>query len=383
MTGGIDRYDAIVVGGGIVGASATYHLSRAGATVLLVDDLLPGRATAAGAGIVIPALAPEVPPALDSLLMVASRHYRELLASLGPDAVGCHRTGALVLSDLTGDGADMAATAERLAQRRAAGFDLIGAVSHLRQDEVVRRAPILAGGRSALWLSDALWIDGQALADSLVRSAQRTGRVRTLQGPAVPAPDDDGGVAVRGTRYDGRVLVAAGAWSGQWLGPDEAARFVYPERGQTLRLRLPGPYGPTPTILTPELGYLLSPTPGTLIVGSTHEPDSGFDTRPTIGGLRALLDIAVSVLGNVDQAEVVDIEVGLRPTGADGLPTIGRVPGRDLVLATGLGSFGLMTGPFVGALAADLALDREPAVEVAPFDPARWLPTAEPTRGVR
>lgn len=381
MTGGIERYDAIVVGGGIVGASATYHLARAGATVLLVDDLLPGRATAAGAGIVIPALAPEVPPALDSLLMAASTGYRELLASLGPDATDCHRAGALVLSRPGGDGAELTATAGRLAQRRAAGFDLIGEVAELGPDEVVQAAPILAGGRSALWLPDALWIDGSALAACLVRHAQRSGLVRTLQGPAVPAPDDDSGVTVRGNRYDGRVLVAAGAWSEQWLGLDDLTRFVYPERGQTLRLRLPGPYGPTPTILTPELGYLLAPTPGTVIVGSTHEPDSGFDTRPTVGGLRALLDIAVAVLGNVDQAEVVDIEVGLRPTGADELPTIGRVPGRDLLLATGLGSFGLMTGPFVGALAADLVLDRKPAVDLAPYDPARWLRASDPTRG--
>ena len=42
----------IVLGGGIVGSSATYHLARAGAQVTLIDQAQPGQATAAGAGII-------------------------------------------------------------------------------------------------------------------------------------------------------------------------------------------------------------------------------------------------------------------------------------------------------------------------------------------
>jgi D-amino-acid dehydrogenase len=45
------RYDAIVVGGGVVGASTAYHLVRAGVRTLLVDRRDAGRATDAGAGI--------------------------------------------------------------------------------------------------------------------------------------------------------------------------------------------------------------------------------------------------------------------------------------------------------------------------------------------
>src|SRR5687767_402909 len=45
------NYDAIVVGGGIVGMSVAYHLVRSGAHTLLLDRADAGRATAAGAGI--------------------------------------------------------------------------------------------------------------------------------------------------------------------------------------------------------------------------------------------------------------------------------------------------------------------------------------------
>jgi D-amino-acid dehydrogenase len=44
-------FDAIVVGGGVVGLSTAYHLTLGGAKTLLVDRRHPGRATDAGAGI--------------------------------------------------------------------------------------------------------------------------------------------------------------------------------------------------------------------------------------------------------------------------------------------------------------------------------------------
>ena len=44
----------VVVGAGILGASVAYHLARYGAQVTIVDQAHPGRATAAGAGIICP-----------------------------------------------------------------------------------------------------------------------------------------------------------------------------------------------------------------------------------------------------------------------------------------------------------------------------------------
>ena len=44
----------IVIGAGVLGASAAFHAALAGAQVVLVDQAHDGRATAAGAGIVCP-----------------------------------------------------------------------------------------------------------------------------------------------------------------------------------------------------------------------------------------------------------------------------------------------------------------------------------------
>ncbi|MFI5329221.1 MAG: FAD-dependent oxidoreductase, partial [Candidatus Rokuibacteriota bacterium] len=47
-------FDAVVVGGGLLGTATAYHLVSAGARTLLVDRADPGRATDAGAGIISP-----------------------------------------------------------------------------------------------------------------------------------------------------------------------------------------------------------------------------------------------------------------------------------------------------------------------------------------
>jgi D-amino-acid dehydrogenase len=48
----------IIVGAGITGAACAYTASGLGAQVILIDAERPGRATAAGAGIICPWTAP-------------------------------------------------------------------------------------------------------------------------------------------------------------------------------------------------------------------------------------------------------------------------------------------------------------------------------------
>src|SRR5271168_2956333 len=67
-----------VVGAGILGASAAYHLAAAGAKVVLVDDVAQGRATAAGAGIICPWPSLVEDPAWYLLASAGARYYPKL-----------------------------------------------------------------------------------------------------------------------------------------------------------------------------------------------------------------------------------------------------------------------------------------------------------------
>ena len=61
-----------------------------------------------------------------------------------------------------------------------------------------------------------------------------------------------------------------------------------------------------------------------------------------------------------------------RPLSADGLPLLGRAPGRDGVyVAAGHGPWGISLGPASARLVADLVLGRT-AEPPAAFDPGRF-----------
>ncbi len=65
--------------------------------------------------------------------------------------------------------------------------------------------------------------------------------------------------------------------------------------------------------------------------------------------------------------------MGYRPSLPDSLPVIGRAPGRkDVYLAFGHGHLGLTMGAVTGQLIADLAANRTPAIDLAPFRAERF-----------
>jgi D-amino-acid dehydrogenase len=72
----------VVVGCGIAGASAAFHLTQFGAEVSVVDNDAPGRATLAGAGIVCPWLSHNRDPRYEALAFSAAKE--EAIFDLSP-----------------------------------------------------------------------------------------------------------------------------------------------------------------------------------------------------------------------------------------------------------------------------------------------------------
>ena len=75
-------YDAIVIGGGLVGTSTAYHLVHSGARTLLIDRTDVGRATDAGAGILSPETNTRDPEAWFNLATAAVDYYFTLIPQL-------------------------------------------------------------------------------------------------------------------------------------------------------------------------------------------------------------------------------------------------------------------------------------------------------------
>jgi D-amino-acid dehydrogenase len=75
---------------------------------------------------------------------------------------------------------------------------------------------------------------------------------------------------------------------------------------------------------------------------------------------------------------MAEVRVGFRPLSPDGVASLGAIDGlAGLVVATGLGAVGLTLGPYLGAIAGDIALGREPALDLTPYRPDRPQPGAD------
>lgn len=364
-----------VIGGGILGAVAAHHGVRAGAEVTLLDRAHEGRATSAGAGIICPWTTRYEGEALYRVLLGGAEAYPALVAALAEDGetdLGYRRVGTLCAP------ADPAAldALEPVVRARAAASPLAGAITRLTAAEAKALWPPLAGDRPALHVAGGARVDGRRLSEALHRAiARRGGVVRT---GATASLVVEGG-RVRGVAFDGArieadaVILAGGAWAPEVLAPLGLRLAVAPQRGQILHLRLEGADTAHWPVLYPMTShYLLTFEEGRVVVGATRETGSGFDHRVTAAGLREVLEAAFAIAPGLADATVIETRIGFRPMPPDGRPLLGTVPGLPgLVVANGLGPSGLTASPFVGRVAADLALGRDPGLDLAPYDPLR------------
>ncbi len=75
--------------------------------------------------------------------------------------------------------------------------------------------------------------------------------------------------------------------------------------------------------------YLVPRGDGLTLVGSTEEPEAGFEKRTTPEGIEGLLAFARQTVPPLAGATLETAWAGLRPGSPDGLPFIGRVPELD------------------------------------------------------
>lgn len=365
----------IVVGSGVVGAGCAYAAAAAGAEVVLAESGEPGRATAAGAGIVCPWTSRRDDPVWQDFAGAAARHYPRLtaeLASLGETDVGYRKVGALLLTPGSGE---QAQEQRRLTARRADAPE-IGDVHCLDGAQARALFPPLRAGTPAVYVGGAARVDGRKLRDALVRAAVRNGAT-VLDGRAELAcrPGRVTGVFLDGefTGADA-VVAAAGAWTGRLIERAGVTVPVTPQRGQIGHISLsPADTSRWPVVLPGASGhYMLAFDDSRIVAGATRETGSGFDYRVTPAGLAEILREALAVAPGLASGTYLETRVGFRPMSPDNRPLIGWIPGAGgLVVATGLGATGLTMGPYAGAVAARAALGEPPGTDLAPFDPLR------------
>ena len=374
----MSRY--VVIGGGIVGASAAYHLAKRGAETVLVDRRDVGHATAAGAGIISAGGTSHVDDAYFALAKPAIAYYPELVAALGDlgqTNTGYDVVGELYLAETDEQAAELDNVYATIAARRDAGVPNIGQLSWMDQQQARDAFPAIGTVVRAIHFDEAARVDGRLMREALVAGAEHHG-ARVVVGDAELILDGDRviGVQVDGERIEADgVVIATGAWTNALIAPLGGSLPVAPQKGQIVHITL----GETDTSRWPILTwfgdqYILTFGPNRVVAGATRETGSGFDTRLTPGGVQHVLDTALRIAPGLANGTLHEVRIGLRPFSADGLPFVGRFPGHDeVVVVTGHGPSGLTMGPYSGKVGAELLLGEEPLLDLRPYAVSRAL----------
>ncbi|MBW8060277.1 MAG: glycine oxidase ThiO [Solirubrobacterales bacterium] len=354
-------YDAIVVGGGVIGLACAWRAARRGAGVLVLDRAHPP----AGATRVAPGMLAPVgeldfgEPELLEMTLAAAELYpgfvAELEAATGEPA-GYARMGALHVALDRDEAAELRRVHDL---QRSLGLGAEWLPPRRCRELEPGLTPSFNGGVHA---ADEAVVDPRALTGALLAALAAEGvEVRTgvevtaalLDGERIAGVRTDHGEELRASA----VVLAAGAWSGQaeWL-PEHARPPVRPVKGQVLELRAPDGAAPCERIVGSERVYLVPRGDGRLIVGATVE-EQGFDTAVTAGGVHELLREAYRLLPEVAEMELVEAAAGLRPATPDNLPLVGPGGLDGLVWATGHYRNGILLAPLTGEAVAEL-LDR-------------------------
>ncbi|AHM66211.1 NAD(P)/FAD-dependent oxidoreductase [Paenibacillus polymyxa] len=363
----------IVIGAGILGASTAYQLAKMGADVILVDRKDKGQATDAAAGIICPWLSQRRNQAWYQLAKAGARFYPGLIEELkseGETETGYAQVGALSIHD---DSEKIKKMQER-ARLRHTDAPEIGEITQLNQKETHERFPLLVDHYHSVHISGAARIDGRALRDALIRSAQRNGAT-LIHGDAALQYDSDHvtGVTVGASSFSSdEVIVCAGAWANQLMLPLGIRFKVSFQKAQIMHLQVPVKQdtGTWPVIMPPTDQYLLAFDQQKIVIGATHENEiEGYDTRVTAGGMQEILNKGLELAPDLANSTFQEVRVGFRPFTPGFLPVLGAVPGwNGLIVANGLGASGLTMGPFIGDQLARLALGMALDINIDDYD---------------
>jgi glycine/D-amino acid oxidase-like deaminating enzyme len=355
----IDRRttDVVVIGDGIIGLSTALELERRGARCIVFGAERPGVASLAAAGLLAPSIG-QLAPSARSFFEASLALYPALLEALAefdPDLA--LMTGLLVVSEAVSDAGGRAEPA--------------GGGSRLSPEQVRRLEPGVRAPHGAdVHPSDGA-VDNVRLMAALRRAVEHSAGIQLVTGAPVSSVDlAKGRVTVMTESGAGAAapcaILAAGAWSPHVRGLPRPLP-VAPLKGQMLALD-------TCPLDRPVVGngVYLVPRGTETVVGSTSE-DAGFDVSTTPQAVDRLRAAATAVCPALGASGPPRAWAGLRPATPDMLPILGPDPDHpELLYATGHSRNGILLAPATAAALADLAVGRQPSLDLSGFGIARF-----------
>lgn len=339
-----------IIGGGIIGMTLANYLDTSKFSVTLFDDQT-GQATKASAGIISPWLSKRRNKQWYQLARDGAAFFPKLIEDFALDQTIYAQCGTLLLRPkeaLT----DLA----ELAEKRCEEAPEIGRIDLLSPEQTTEALPLLKPADS-LRISGGGRLDGKAYLEHLaLRSAHR--QVELVAGHVTLKKSQDvwciqGGF---GERFFDRVVLAPGPSLKPLLAQIGYQADVRPQKGQLVVFDTPytGSQDWPVAMLDGEADFIPFMN-GKILLGATHENEKGWDLTPTPEAYHSLTEGTKHFMAEPAQLDQWPhhLRVGTRAYTSDFAPFFGPLPDDASILAaSGLGSSGLTTGPYIGYLLA-------------------------------
>jgi glycine oxidase len=367
-------FDAVIAGGGLIGASIALELAETGLKVGLYDAREPGReASWASAGMISPApenadMIPFVPMSLASVALYPE-FIRKVEGLSGMD-VGYRKDGAL---DVIVDGNAEEELSTVIALQHGVGLK----AQALSAEQARQMEPALTEEtEAAIFREDEASLDTRAFTCATLKAAERKG-VEIFAGNGAKAIWKSGGQCRGLVLENGQVeakwtVIAAGCFSARIEGASPYAP-VFPAKGQMMALRCESVE--IRRVLWLEHTYLVPRNDGKIIAGSTIER-TGFDHDVTAGGLKKILNEATKLVPGLEKARIEETWAGLRPDSPDHLPIIGPTDMNGLLMATGHFRSGILLAPVTARLIREWVSEQSVSMDWERMSPMRFLEAA-------
>jgi sarcosine oxidase subunit beta len=378
----MERFDAIVIGGGVIGTSIACHLARFGAgSVLLVERGTLGSGTSAQSSCIVRThYSVPINVALSHAALEIFQDFPGYLDDAEAEC-GLNRCGLLLLAP---QGERAAALRATLAVQRAAGI----MAREIAPDEARGIHPLLDLADEPVigWEPSAGYADAYLTLSAYVRAARRAGAVLregvTVTGLERDGPRVTGIRTAQGSIAAGLVVSAQNMWSRdltRWVGVDVPLTL---SRHRVMTLESATPYhNALPVVMdwaVPGGIYFRCYGGRQAMVGDTgdgeviEEPDNEQADVP----LDHVADIGAKLAGRMPSfadAGLAAAWTGIYDTTPDWNPVLGRLPGVEgLLVAFGFSGHGFKLSPMIGRLVAQTALGIEPDLPIAPYSIERF-----------
>lgn len=370
--------DAVIIGGGVMGASVLYNLAARGvrSPILLERDTLGAGSTGRSSGAVRMHYSTEVNARLAWESLRVFQNWPDAVGGYGDPAFV--RTGYMVFAPAReADG-----FRRNIQMQRRVGID----TREVGWMEARELAPAfrLAEDESFAWEDQSGHADPSGTALAFVSRARELGAKIALETPVLKVVVDGGRVSAvrteRETYATDTAVIATGPWTSRFLRHLGIALPLTPTRHEVILIRRsetgvghhPGGGDMANLIyFRPEADNL------TLVGNGNREEEADPDTY----NQRADMDFVQDVWGRlanripgIEDGQLAHGYAGLYTTTPDLHPVIDRVEGIDgLYICTGFSGHGFKLAPAVGTCVAQLILDGESdLVDITPLRMGRF-----------